>query len=64
MTPYVSYKMYWAARPPTPAEQRTADEQIGRLSASVSNGLAVFRRPRRPQVQRAFYGSTQGACDC
>lgn len=64
MTPYVSYQMHWAARQPTPAEQRATDEQIGQFSASVSNALARFRRPRHPRVQRALYGSAQGACDC
>lgn len=64
MTPYVSYQMHWAARQPTPAEQRVSDEQIGQLSASVSNALAWFHRPRHARVRRARYGSAQGACDC
>ncbi len=64
MTPYVSYQMHWAARQPTPAEQRAADEQIGQFSASVSNALARLHRSRHPRVRRPLYGSAQGACDC
>jgi hypothetical protein len=64
MTPYVSYQMHWAARQLTPAEQRVSDEQIGQFSASVSNALARFGRPRHRRVRRALYGSAQGACDC
>ena len=59
MTPYVSYQMYWAARPLTPHEQRVTDEQVGRLSASVSDTLARFRWPRRTSVPQVCYCSTQ-----
>ncbi len=62
MTPYVSYKMYWAARQPTSAEQRLADEQVGRLSASLSDAIARLRLPHRPGVRRASYGVAQ--CEC
>jgi hypothetical protein len=61
MTPYVSYQMYWAARPLTPHEQRATDEQIGRLSASVSGTVARFRRPRRTSVRPVRYRAAQSA---
>jgi hypothetical protein len=61
MTPYVSYRMYRAARPLTPHEQRVSDEQIGRLSESVSGTLARLRWPRRKWVSRVRYGSVQSA---
>ena len=58
MTPYASYQMYWAARPLTSHEQRIKDEQIGRLSASVSGTVARFRRPRRASVRAVHYCAT------
>jgi hypothetical protein len=61
MTPYVSYRLYWAARPLTPQQQRMTDEQIGRLSESVSGALASLRWPRRQWVRRVRYGSFQSA---
>ena len=63
MTPYVSYQMYWAGRPLTPFEQLRADEQIGRLSASVSDTLARLRWPRRTWVQRIRFGAAQSAAE-
>jgi hypothetical protein len=63
MTPYSSYRMYWASRQRTRSEQRAADEQIGRLAASLSNALARLRRPRRRGVRRVGYGSAKSDTD-
>jgi hypothetical protein len=61
MTPYVTYQLYRAARPLTPYEQQITDEQIGKLSASVSGTLARFRRPRRTSERHMRYGAAQSA---